>query len=121
MTLTQIPLTPRAAAGCSCCSPAAADPAGAAAPAQATTVGTWGLLGLTCGGCASRVAARLEEIDGVLEARVSPVAGGVSTAVVTSTRALAQAEVAAAVDRAGYTLAGLADPAGTRSSSCCSN
>jgi copper chaperone CopZ len=120
MALTQIPLTPRAAAGCSCCSPAA-EAAGTAAPSQATTVGAWGLLGLTCGGCASRVAARLEEIDGVLEARVSPVPGGVSTAVVTSTRPLARAEVAAAAERAGYTLDGSADPAGSQSSSCCSN
>lgn len=117
MTAAQIPLTLRAPSGCACCAPDAvsSSPAAAAGPSSEAE---YALLGLTCGGCASRVAALLKELDGVIDAAVTPVPGGISTATVTSSRPLERTAVAGAVERAGYRLAD--SPVDRAARSCCS-
>ena len=61
--------------------------------------------GMTCGHCVSAVTEELSAIDGVESVEVDLNAGGVSRVDVTSTRALAAADVEAAIAEAGYSLA----------------
>jgi copper chaperone CopZ len=122
MTASQIPLTLRDASGCACCASGVGASTQSAPAEGATIAADYGLLGLTCGGCASRVAAGLKELDGVIDASVTPVPGGISTARITSARPLEDAEVAGAVARAGYRLAeGPIEGAADGASSCCSD
>lgn len=58
--------------------------------------------GMTCGHCAQAVTTEIKKIDGVSDVRVTVESGAVQ---VDSAHALALADVAAAVDEAGYTLA----------------
>ncbi|MBW3085226.1 Copper-transporting P-type ATPase [Austwickia sp. TVS 96-490-7B] len=60
--------------------------------------------GMTCEHCVKHVTEELMALAGVTEVTVDLVADGVSTAVVRSTSALAPAELAEAVDEAGYRL-----------------
>lgn len=62
---------------------------------------TWPVSGMTCGHCAGAVTEELEHIAGVESATVDLASG---TATVTSGRAIAEAEVQAAVEEAGYVL-----------------
>lgn len=63
--------------------------------------------GLTCGHCASAVVSELSEIEGVSSVEVEVVKGGASTVNVEGTRAIADAEIVAALDEAGgYQLVG---------------
>ncbi|GHJ42972.1 heavy metal transport/detoxification protein [Catellatospora sp. TT07R-123] len=59
--------------------------------------------GMTCGHCVSSVSAEVCRLDGVTEVRIDLAAGSVT---VTSAGPLELAAVAAAVDEAGYELAG---------------
>ncbi len=59
--------------------------------------------GMTCGHCVNSVSAEIGRIAGVTGVRVDLADGAVT---VTSTAPLAQADVAAAVDEAGYELTG---------------
>ena len=62
--------------------------------------------GMTCEHCVKAVTSELSELDGVTAVEVDLNAGGTSSVVVASERALAREAVAAAVDEAGYVLAG---------------
>lgn len=68
---------------------------------------TFRATGLTCGHCAGAVVSELSELDGVSAVDVDVVKDGESTITVESSRALAETEVAAALDEAGgYVLVG---------------
>jgi copper chaperone CopZ len=67
---------------------------------------TYAINGMTCGHCVSAVTTEIRTIPGVREVHVDLVAGGTSTAHVTSDTPLHDDTVRAAVDEAGYTLAG---------------
>ncbi len=68
------------------------------------TTTTYSVAGMTCGHCVSAVTEELSRLDGVSSVGVDLNAGGVSAVTVTSAGPLAAAQVAAAVDEAGYTL-----------------
>jgi copper chaperone len=57
--------------------------------------------GLTCGHCARAVSEELLALDGVLDAQVEVVSGGVSVVTVVADRDLGHDEVVAALDEAG--------------------
>lgn len=63
---------------------------------------TLNISGMTCGHCVSSVTEELEALDGVESVSVDLNAGGISTAVVTSSRSLSPAELGEAVAEAGY-------------------
>jgi copper chaperone CopZ len=63
---------------------------------------TYDIQGMTCEHCARAVTEELNGINGVGSVRVDVAAG---TATVSSTAALAEADVRAAVEEAGYVLA----------------
>jgi copper chaperone CopZ len=62
--------------------------------------------GMTCSHCVSSVTEELTALDGVEDVSVDLVPGGDSRVTVTASRALADDEVRAAIDEAGYALAG---------------
>lgn len=105
----QLPLVGAAAAGCSCCSPAAASP-GAAGKTDAGIPGRGGTAvkktqftveGLTCGHCVQTVEKSVSALPGVAHASVHLVAGGRSSLVVAG--AVDASAVQKAVSSAGYT------------------
>jgi copper chaperone len=61
--------------------------------------------GMTCSHCVSSVTEELSALDGVEAVSVDLKPGAASTVVVSASRALTGAEVRAAVEDAGYTLA----------------
>ncbi|WAP50875.1 heavy-metal-associated domain-containing protein [Arthrobacter sp. ATA002] len=63
---------------------------------------TLNISGMTCGHCVASVTEELEALDGVDGVSVDLNAGGVSTAVVTSSRSLSPVELGEAVAEAGY-------------------
>ncbi|MBP3044321.1 heavy-metal-associated domain-containing protein [Arthrobacter jiangjiafuii] len=63
---------------------------------------TLNISGMTCGHCVSSVTEELEALDGVERVSVELNTGGISTAVVTSSRSLSPAELGEAVAEAGY-------------------
>jgi copper chaperone len=68
---------------------------------MSTHVGEYVVTGMTCAHCVASVSEEVGEISGVTDVRVDLPSGGVT---VTSDRPLSRAEVAAAVDEAGYVL-----------------
>jgi copper chaperone CopZ len=68
------------------------------------TTTTLQIAGMTCGHCVSAVTSELSALDGVENVTVDLVAGGTSSVVVSSDRALSAEELRAAVDEAGYEL-----------------
>lgn len=64
---------------------------------------TWTVNGMTCGHCVGAVTEEVQAIAGVEKVEVDLATGALT---VTSAEPLAQADVAAAVDEAGYALAG---------------
>ncbi|GAA0794965.1 heavy-metal-associated domain-containing protein [Spirilliplanes yamanashiensis] len=64
---------------------------------------TYTVTGMTCGHCAQAVTTELTTLAGVEDVQVDVAAGAVT---VTSAAPLAEDEVRAAVDEAGYELAG---------------
>lgn len=62
--------------------------------------------GMTCGHCVSSVTEELSSMDGVESVNVQLNAGGVSTVTVASRSPLDPEAIRAAVDEAGYSLAG---------------
>ncbi|WP_409047929.1 heavy-metal-associated domain-containing protein [Microbacterium sp. HA-8] len=94
------------AAGCSCCStPSASD---TQITASATTEDVL-VEGMTCSHCVMSVTEELTAIDGVKSVSVDLNAGGTSRVTIHSAAPIEAAQVRAAVEEAGYTLAG--DPA----------
>jgi copper chaperone len=65
---------------------------------------TYTVRGMTCGHCAAAVTEEVTKIAGVSDVQVDVPAGRVT---VSSTEALDQAQVGAAVDEAGYELVGV--------------
>ena len=63
---------------------------------------TLSISGMTCGHCVASVTEELEAIDGVDSVAVDLNAGGISSAVVTSSRPLKREELGEAVAEAGY-------------------
>jgi copper chaperone len=81
------------------------------------TVTTYRVEGMTCGHCVSSVTAEVSKIDGVSAVNVDLTAKLVT---VTSGAPLDDAAVGAAVDEAGYELAGRAEaPAGEAEAGAC--
>lgn len=62
--------------------------------------------GMTCGHCVASVTEELSAVEGVQDVQVDLVADGVSTAVVTSSEAIAPGLLGEAVAEAGYTVVG---------------
>ena len=95
--------------GCGCGSNADAETTPTDAketPMTDQTTRTYQVTGMTCGHCASSVTTELKALDGVSDVSVDLVAGGTSTVTVTSTSAVEDTQVAAALDEAGdYQLA----------------
>ncbi|MFI9320836.1 heavy-metal-associated domain-containing protein [Kitasatospora aureofaciens] len=88
--------------GGSCCGSCGtgADKAPATAAAERAV---FQVKGMTCGHCVSSVTAELEKVAGVTEVAVDLATGRVT---VDSTAPLADTDVAAAIDEAGYALIG---------------
>ncbi|GAA2996200.1 heavy-metal-associated domain-containing protein [Microbacterium aurantiacum] len=92
-----------AAAGCSCCSTASATQA----PAAVSTITQDVLVdGMTCSHCVMSVSEEIATIDGVENVSVDLNAGGSSRVTIHSAAPVDVARVRAAVEEAGYTLAG---------------
>ncbi len=68
-----------------------------------TTSQTYVVTGMTCEHCVNSVTEEVSAIDGVTDVQVDLATGGLT---VTSTGPVEDAAVAAAVDEAGYALAG---------------
>jgi copper chaperone len=66
---------------------------------------TFSVAGMTCSHCVSSVTEELSALDGVEAVSIDLKPGAASTVVVNASRALTGAEVRAAVEDAGYTLA----------------
>jgi copper chaperone len=64
---------------------------------------TYTVTGMTCGHCVASVTEEISEIDGVTDVAVDLPTGAVT---VTSTKSLDDGDVRAAVEEAGYQLAG---------------
>jgi copper chaperone len=73
------------------------------------TTETYNVTGMTCGHCVAAVETGLRGVAGVTEVTVDLTPGGTSHVTVTSDEPLAQDDVAAAVDEAGYALASSRD------------
>lgn len=71
-----------------------------------STTATYTVTGMTCGHCAAAVTEEVTSISGVEDVRVDVATGAVT---VTSTAPLDRSTIAAAVDEAGYALAGPRD------------
>lgn len=65
---------------------------------------TYRVEGMTCGHCERAVVQELMAVDGIESVAVDLVPAGVSVVTVTGAAAPSRADVAAAVDEAGYTL-----------------
>jgi copper chaperone CopZ len=72
-----------------------------------TTTATFAVAGMTCGHCVAAVTQELQKLPDVRDVTVDLVAGGESSVQVVSKRALDHAAVRAALDEAGYRLAGI--------------
>lgn len=70
------------------------------------TTTTYTVTGMTCGHCVGAVIGELSGLPGVTEVTIDLVPGGDSLVTVSSGRVLAEDVVRAAVDEAGYELAG---------------
>jgi len=102
---TELPLA--SSAGCSCCSPAGhtqeAPAAVVISGADAPSLRTFAVEGLTCGHCVQTVEKAVSALDGVESASVDLVAGGRSGLTVAGSAT--DAAVRQAVTAAGYSLA----------------
>lgn len=73
----------------------------------AMTIATYAVAGMTCGHCVTAVTGEIAALDGVKAVEIDLVADGGSRVTVTSTAPLAAEAVRAAVQEAGYDLAGV--------------
>lgn len=91
-------------AGCACCAaPASTE---ASAPTSAAVTEDILVTGMTCSHCVSSVTEELTAIDGVENVTVDLNAGGTSRVTIHSAAPIDSDAVKAAVEEAGYTLAG---------------
>ncbi|MCU1433155.1 MAG: hypothetical protein JWP95_2260 [Actinotalea sp.] len=87
---------------------AGVDTAAVVAAADAATTTTYGVVGMTCGHCVSSVTEEISSLPGVTDVQVELVVDGRSTVTVQSAAPLDETDVRAAIDEAGYQLAGQA-------------
>jgi copper chaperone CopZ len=73
---------------------------------QSVTTTAYGVDGMTCGHCVKAVTEELSAVSGVSDVAVDLVVGGTSTVTVASAAPLDLADIRAALDEAGYELAG---------------
>ncbi|WBP85100.1 heavy-metal-associated domain-containing protein [Kitasatospora cathayae] len=99
-TITVEP-TPSETAGSSCCG--SCGTGAAATAAESANRAVFQVTGMTCGHCVNSVTAELKKIDGVADVAVDLATGRVT---VDSAQPLDDSAVAAAIDEAGYELAG---------------
>jgi copper chaperone len=104
--LTVIQTETASAAGCSCCATPSADTAAATDAKETTmsgneTTAVYTVSGMTCGHCVKSVTEEVSAISGVRSVDVELATGKVT---VTSDAPLADGDVEAAVDEAGYAL-----------------
>jgi len=71
-----------------------------------TTTATYSVTGMTCDHCVAAVTEELSALDGVSSVNVVLASEGPSAVTVTSDEPLALDDVTAAVDEAGYEIAG---------------
>lgn len=106
MQRVELGLTDVSQASGGCCGGGAcacgADEQASAASAEMKTIR---VEGMTCGHCVTAVKDEVGQITGVEQVSVDLVAGGRSTVTIRSAAPLAQADIAAAIDEAGYTIA----------------
>ncbi|MEV7184977.1 heavy-metal-associated domain-containing protein [Kitasatospora sp. NPDC093102] len=105
MSETTVTVESAATEASSCCGSCGTD-AGAAPAAESAPTSAFQVKGMTCGHCVTSVTAELKKLDGVTDVAVDLSTGKVT---VGSTRPLADSDVAAAVDEAGYELVGRTD------------
>jgi copper chaperone CopZ len=74
--------------------------------ADMTTTTTYSVDGMTCEHCVAAVTSELSQLPGVASVDVDLVPGGASAVTVVSDEPLARPAVVAALDEAGYQLAG---------------
>ena len=91
------------AAGCSCCAPASVSDT---QPATSTVAEEVLVEGMTCSHCVMSVTEEISAIDGVDNVSVDLKAGGTSRVTIHSAAPIDAARVRAAVEEAGYALAG---------------
>lgn len=101
MSETTVTVESAAAETSSCCGSCGTN--AGAAPAESARTSVFQVQGMTCGHCVSSVTAELKKLDGVEDVAVDLATGQVT---VGSTKPLADSDVAAAVDEAGYELVG---------------
>lgn len=70
---------------------------------------TFRVNGMTCGHCVNAVTEELTALDAVADVTVDLVAGGTSTVTITTDTAVADDVLIAAIDEAGYAVAGPRD------------
>lgn len=70
------------------------------------TTQTFSVVGMTCDHCIAAVTQEVSQVPGVREVTVDLVPGATSTVTITSDLPLSEDDVRAAVDEAGYDLAG---------------
>ncbi|MFJ6379398.1 cation transporter [Kitasatospora sp. NPDC092039] len=102
MSETAVTIESAAAEASSCCGSCGTGAASAPA-AESTLTSAFQVKGMTCGHCVTSVTAELKKLAGVEEVAVDLASGKVT---VGSTGPLVDADVAAAVDEAGYELVG---------------
>ncbi|MER5256156.1 MULTISPECIES: cation transporter [unclassified Streptomyces] len=96
---------PQAETSGSCCSPSGSCHSdGAAETAQGAVTTVYEVTGMTCGHCEGAVSSEISEIAGVSSVKAVAATGQVT---VVSDAPLDEAAVRAAVDEAGYELAGV--------------
>ncbi|MHA7140353.1 MULTISPECIES: heavy-metal-associated domain-containing protein [unclassified Arthrobacter] len=101
-TSPDLTLTDTSSSGCACCAPQ--DSKTKTAPATGNISASFGVAGLTCGSCASRVTSAVGAIDDVTDVQIDLVSGGTSTVTVLSNQTVPAAAVRSAVEHAGYQL-----------------
>lgn len=102
-TSSPLTLTEKEPAGCACCAPQdTAAPAQQPSPVEASA--DFGVTGLTCGSCASRVSGAVAALEGVRDVRIDLVPGGTSTLSVISAEPVNSSAITTAVEEAGYHL-----------------
>jgi copper chaperone CopZ len=94
------------AAGCGGDSCMCGSPAESAAPSSTDVIAELAVDGMTCSHCVGAVTKELARLDGVSDVDVDLVAGGTSRVTVRGTAPVSADAFRAAIDEAGYTLAG---------------
>ncbi len=101
-TTSELSLTAKEPEGCACCAPQTE--AEASSPTDDAVIKDVLVEGLSCGSCAAKVTDALTALDGVHSVEINLVSGGTSTVHIIADPALADPEVNAVIEKAGYRL-----------------